>query len=80
MIDKERQEIQLSKFVSKVNEEWKKAIDCMKSAEEFKEYIANMCVKCLKPYEEDCDICNGHTTVNELQLTLDFKWYDEEKG
>ncbi len=66
----ETREIELFWYIEHVNKKAKKAIDTCQSAQDLKDEISNMCVKCFLPQSENCDICNWHSAD---QLFLNFE-------
>lgn len=63
-------------YANNIKEIVDKAVRERRTPEELKEEIQNLCVKCMLPPTEDCQICNG-TQVND-QLYINFEWLSEE--
>lgn len=65
---KQHQEAQA--YLNRIKEVWDEALREWKSLGEIKEEISSVCIKCLMPATEECEICNW-SMVNQLYLNFE---------
>jgi len=71
---KQHQEAQA--YLNRLKEVWDEALREWKTIEEIKEEISSVCVKCLMPASENCEICLWNTITSD-QLYIEFDKLEE---
>lgn len=76
----EQQEIELSKFIDKIKERGRYAMDSWRSAEDLRDEISKMCLNCMRTPEDPntCEICFWNNLTAENQLLLNFESLDDK--